>query len=221
MCRECASNAMLVPVPAESFFAQGPKPPRAPATPTSARIHSDTGTLHMRHTLGFTHAPRALRLMAGAVALIIAACGGGYGGGSGSGSTACGGAYGSPCAAPTITMTSPGATVNRTVKLSAAASAASGATVKQVDVMIDGTIVGTATASPYSVSWDSTTVSDGSHALTGKVTDNQMQTATSAALTISVKNNPVFSVTIAPAQIFPAPASSATGTASLTVKLAS
>src|SRR6266853_1760351 len=168
MCRECASNAMLVPVPAESFFAQGPKPPRAPATPTSARIHSDTGTLHMRHTLGFTHAPRALRLMAGAVA-----------------------------------------------------SAASGATVKQVDVMIDGTIVGTATAAPYTVSWDSTTVSDGSHALTGKVTDNQMQTATSAALTISVKNNPVFSVTIAPAQIFPAPASSATGTASLTVKLAS
>ena len=159
--------------------------------------------------------------MAGAVALIIAACGGGYGGGSGSGSMGCGGAYGSPCPAPTVTMTSPGATVNRTVKLSATASAASGASVKQVDVMIDGTIVGTATAAPYTVSWDSTTVSDGSHALTGKVTDNQMQTATSAAITLSVKNNPAFSVTMAAAQIFPAPSSTATGTANVTVKLAS
>jgi CHRD domain/Bacterial Ig domain len=176
----------------------------------------------MRHTLGLRHAPRALtQLMAGAVALIIAACGGGYGGGSGSVSMGCGGAYGSPCAAPTITMTSPGASVNRTVKLSATASAASGASVKQVDVMIDGTIVGTATAAPYTVSWDSTTVSDGSHALTGKITDSQSQTATSAAITIAVKNNPVFSVMLAAAQIFPAPSSSASGTANLTVKLAS
>ena len=158
--------------------------------------------------------------MAGAVALIIAACGGGYGGGSGSGSMACGGAYGGPCPAPTVTMTSPGATVNRTVKLSATASAASGASVKQVDFLVDGTIVGTATASPYSVSWDSTTVSDGNHALTGKVTDNQMQTATSPAITVKVDNNPAFSVTMAAAQIFPAPTSTATGTANVTVKLA-
>src|SRR6202030_3199859 len=96
MCRECASNPMLVPVPADSFFAHRPKPPHAPPTPTSAQIHSDTGTLHMRHTLGFTRAPRALRLMAGAVALIIAACGGGYGGRSRSGSTGCGGGHRRP-----------------------------------------------------------------------------------------------------------------------------
>src|ERR1700687_1860879 len=222
MCRECPSNAMLVPVPADSFFSHRPKPPRAPPTPTSAQTHRYTGTLHMRDTLGLQHAPRALTLlMAGAVALIIAACGGGYGGGSGSVAMGCGGAYGSPCAAPTVTMTSPGATVNRTVKLSATASAASGASVKQVDVMIDGTIVGTATAAPYTVSWDSTTVSDGSHALTGKVTDNQMATATSAAITLAVKNNPVFSVMMAAAQIFPAPGSSATGTANLSGQLAS
>jgi hypothetical protein len=157
--------------------------------------------------------------MAGAVALIIAACGG-YGGGSGSSSMGCGGAYGSPCSAPTVTMTSPGTTVNRSVTLSASAAAASGASVKQVDFLVDGTIVGTATASPYSVSWDSTTVSDGNHALTGKVTDNQMQTATSTALTVKVDNNPAFSVTMAAAQIFPAPTSTATGTANVTVKLA-
>ncbi len=133
----------------------------------------------------------------------------------------CGGAYGNPCPAPTVTVTSPGASVNRTVKLSASPSAAGSASVTRVDFMIDGAIVGTATASPYTVSWDSTSVSDGNHALTGKVTDSQSQTATSAAITIAVKNNPVFSVTMASAQISPAPSSSASGTANLTVKLAS
>ena len=177
----------------------------------------------MAHTFGLKHARRALLLMAGTLALFLSACGGGYGGGSssGSGSNGCGGAYGSACPAPTVTMTSPGATVNRSVKLTASAAAMGGASVTQVDFLIDGASVGTATAAPYTVSWDSTTVSDGNHTLTGKVTDSQSQTATSAAITVAVKNNPVFSVTLAAAQIFPAPSSSASGTANLTVKLGS
>ena len=177
----------------------------------------------MRHILGFNPAPRALLLMAGAVALILSACGGGYGGSSsaGPGSMGCGGAYGSPCPAPTLALASPGATVNRTVTLTASPAAAGSASITRVDFLIDGTIVGTASASPYTVSWDSTSVSDGNHTLTGKVTDSQSQTATSAALTVAVKNNPVFSVTMASAQIFPAPSSTATATANLTVKLAS
>ena len=154
----------------------------------------------MRHILGFNAAPRALTLlMAGAVALLLSACGGGYGGSSSSGGPAgaCGGAYGTPCPVPSVTVASPGATVNRTVTLTASASAAGTASVTRVDFLIDGAIVGTATASPYTVSWDSTSVSDGNHTLTGKVTDSQSQTATSAALTVAVKNNPVFSVTMA------------------------
>jgi CHRD domain-containing protein/Big-like domain-containing protein len=177
----------------------------------------------MAHTFGIKHARRALLLMAGTLALFLSACGGGYGGSSssGSGSNGCGGVYGSACPAPTITMTSPGATVNRSVKLTASAAAMGGASVTQLDFLIDGASVGTATAAPYTLSWDSTTVSDGNHTLTGKVTDSQSQTATSAAITVAVKNNPVFSVTLAAAQIFPAPSSSASGTANLTVKLGS
>ena len=179
----------------------------------------------MRHILGFNHAPRALTLlMAGALALILNACGGGggYGGSSsgGPGPTGCGGAYGSPCATPTVTVASPGATVDRTVTLTATPSTAGGASVTRVDFLIDGTIVGTATTSPFTVSWDSTSVTDGNHALTGTVTDSKSQTGASAAVTIAVKNNPVFSVTMAAAQISPAPSSTATGTANLTVKLA-
>ena len=177
----------------------------------------------MAHTFGLKHARRALLLMAGTLTLFLSACGGGYGGSSSSasGSNGCGGAYGSACPAPTITMTSPGASVNRSVKLTASAAAMGGASVTQVDFLIDGASVGTATAAPYTVSWDSTTVSDGNHTLTGKVTDSQSQTATSAAITVAVKNNPVFSVTLAASQIFPAPSSSASGTANLTVKLGS
>jgi hypothetical protein len=178
----------------------------------------------MRHILGFNPAPRALTLlMTGAVALLLSACGGGYGGSNsgGPGPAGCGGTYGTPCPAPTVTVASPGAPVNRTVTLTASAAAAGGASITRVDFMIDGAIVGTATASPYTVSWDSTSVSDGNHAFTGKVTDSQSQTATSAAVTIAVKNTPVFAVTMAAAQISPAPSSTATGTANLTVKLAS
>jgi hypothetical protein len=162
--------------------------------------------------------------MAGAAALLLSACGGGgYGGSSsgGPGPMGCGGAYGMPCPAPSVTVASPGATVNRTVTLNASASAAGTASVTRVDFLIDGTIVGTATASPFTVSWDSTSVTDGNHTLTGTVTDSQSHTATSTAVTIAVKNNPLFNVTMASAQISPAPNSTATGTANLTVKLAS
>jgi len=181
----------------------------------------------MRHIVRFklTLATGAL-LLTGALPLILTACGGGGGGygsssNSGASGSSCGGPYGGTCAAPTITMTAPPASVNRSVTLAAGAAAASGASVKQVDFMIDGTIVGTATAAPFTVSWDSTTVSDGSHALTGKVTDSVSQSTTSPAITITVNNNPSFTVTLAAAQIFPAPSSSATGTAGLAVKLAS
>ena len=86
-------------------------------------------------------------LVAGALSLLLAACGG-YGGSSSSvGGNGCGGGYGGgTCPPPTITMNSPGSTVNRTVALTASAAAMGSATVTRVDFMIDGTVVGTATA---------------------------------------------------------------------------
>ena len=171
----------------------------------------------MRHTT-FT------RLVAGALPLILTSCGGGYGGGGGMGTTPCGGAY-SACPPPTVTLTAPapGATVKGTVALTATASASTmnGLTVTRVDFMIDGTIVGTATTSPYTVNWNSTTVTMGNHSLTAKVTDSANGTATTPAITITVSNMAAMSVAMAPAQIFPAPGSSASGTANITVKLES
>ena len=157
---------------------------------------------------------------------VLAACGG-YGGSSYSaptaGPTSCGGTGpygGTTCPAPTINAQSPGTSVNRSVRLTASPQAPTGATVTQVEFLIDGASVGKATAAPFSVQWDSTTVADGTHTFTATVLDSQGQSGTSAALSITVNNNPAFTVAMSPAQIFPAPNSQATGTANLTVKLA-
>jgi len=185
----------------------------------------------VHHTLRFRHAlPTALLSAAAALAATLSACGGGGMGSSampmpaGAMPTGCtgsmsGGMGGMMCPAPTIKLASPGATVNRTVKLSAAAASSMGAMVMRVDFMVDGASVGMASMAPYTVSWDSTTVNDGTHTLTASVTDNMDMTATSTAVTVQVENEPGFAVSMAPAELFPAPTSGASGTAKLTAKL--
>jgi hypothetical protein len=101
----------------------------------------------------------------------------------------------------------------------ASASTANGLTVTRVDFMIDGTNVGMATTSPYTVSWNSTTVTKGSHSLTAKVTDSVNGTATTPAIMINTTGMAIAAVAMTAAQIFPAPMSQASGMADLTVKL--
>jgi CHRD domain/Bacterial Ig domain len=170
--------------------------------------------------------PVFLKLAAAALPLIVLSSCGGYGGSSysgGGGGATCGGAYGTPCPAPTVMLTAPsaGATVSKMVTLSATASAASSynVTVNHVDFMVDGAMVGTAMAAPYSVSWDSTKVANGSRSITAKVTDSVNGTATSSATVVTVQNMAVLSATMTSAEMFPAPASGATGTAHLQVNL--
>jgi len=181
----------------------------------------------MRHISALKHTRSILRLVAGALPLILTSCGGGYssGGGGGMGTNPCGGAY-SACPLPTIALTAPasGATVSGTAVMltaTAAASTMNGLTVTRVDFMIDGPIVGTAMTSPYTVSWNSTTVTKGSHSLTAKVTDSVNGTATTPAIMINTTGMAVAAVAMTAAQIFPAPSSSASGTANITVKLES
>ncbi|HEV2285616.1 MAG TPA: CHRD domain-containing protein, partial [Steroidobacteraceae bacterium] len=81
------------------------------------------------------------------------------------------------------------------------------------------TSVGTATASPYTVMWDSTKVANGSHTLTAIVTDSAHDTTTSAAVTVTVQNAAAAAAaTMSPQQLFPSPASKASGMARLTVQ---
>lgn len=96
-----------------------------------------------------------------------------------------------PPVPPTVSMTAPanGATVSGSVPLSAGADDTSG-TVTSVQFLLDGNALGAAvTAAPYAMSWDSTTVPNGSHTLAAKATNNAGQSTTSAPLTVTVSNN--------------------------------
>lgn len=93
--------------------------------------------------------------------------------------------------APTVTLTSPtaGATYNApgTVPLTATAADADGAVAK-VEYYSDATLVGTATASPFSASW--TNVPAGAYSITAKAYDNLGLTTTSVPAGITVLAGP-------------------------------
>ena len=81
-------------------------------------------------------------------------------------------------APPAVTMTAPseGATVSGTVAVQASATDDRGVT--QVEFSVDGSSIGTDTnaADGWSVSWNTTLVADGTHAVTARATDTLGQT---------------------------------------------
>ena len=91
---------------------------------------------------------------------------------------------------PTVSVTAPaaGATVSGTVTVSAAASDDDG--VAGVQFRLGATNLGAEdTSSPYSISWDTTTVGNGSYQLTAVARDSASQTTTSTAITVTVSNS--------------------------------
>jgi peptidoglycan/xylan/chitin deacetylase (PgdA/CDA1 family) len=86
-----------------------------------------------------------------------------------------------------ISLTAPpdGSTVGGTVTLSASVS---GATPDHVDFLVDGTNVGTAASTPWSVDWDSTSVADGQHTIVARALDANGNTLdTSPLVTVTVQ----------------------------------
>ena len=91
---------------------------------------------------------------------------------------------------PTVSITSPtnNATVSGTVSVSATAS--DNVAVASVQLQVDGANVGAAdTSSPYSFSWSSTSVSNGSHTLTAVAKDSAGNKTTSAGVKVTVNNS--------------------------------
>ena len=94
---------------------------------------------------------------------------------------------------PTVTMTSPAAgPVSGTINVAADATDDNGVT--KVEFFVGTTSIGVDTAAPYEVSWNSTVVGDGPHALSATATDTIGQTG-SDTIDIIVDNTPP-SVTI-------------------------
>lgn len=90
--------------------------------------------------------------------------------------------------APTVSITSPvnGATVTGTIKIVAApADAETG--VASVKFYVDGTLVGTATGSPWQTPWNTKKFAAGQHVLTAVATDRAGNSRTSVAVTVTVR----------------------------------
>lgn len=86
-------------------------------------------------------------------------------------------------------------TAPATIAMSASASDVDGSIVK-VDFLVGTTLVGSATAAPYSSAWSN--VAAGSYVLTARATDNHGATAVSAAVPIVVTSNAAPSITLRP-----------------------
>lgn len=99
--------------------------------------------------------------------------------------------------APSVSVTAPanGAHVAGTVTVSASASDNVGVT--SLQFQLDGVNLGAAiTAAPYTLSWDTTTATAGSHTLTAIASDAAGNHGTSASVTVTVDNSaPTVSVT--------------------------
>ena len=98
-------------------------------------------------------------------------------------------------ALPTVTLTAPGPGgqyfAPATISLSANAVDSDGA-IASVQFYANGTLIGTSTAAPYGMVWDS--VAGGTYALTAKATDNAGGTATSPAVNITIVGAPVINI---------------------------
>jgi hypothetical protein len=91
---------------------------------------------------------------------------------------------------PAVSITAPagGSTVSGTTAVTATASDNVG--VVSIQFQIDGANLGsTITAAPYTVTWDTTTVGNGSHQLTAVAKDAAGNTTTSAVTTVTVNNS--------------------------------
>lgn len=105
--------------------------------------------------------------------------------------------------APSVSFTSPtaGATVTGAVPIAASASDAGGSGLKEVEYYLDsvgaGSSLGKATASPFSVTWNSDLVATGSHTLWAVARDNagNASAATSVAVTVFRPVFPTVSLT--------------------------
>ncbi|MCE7053483.1 Ig-like domain-containing protein, partial [Algoriphagus sp. AGSA1] len=94
-----------------------------------------------------------------------------------------------PNSAPKVSISSPGEgegfTVGESVTITADASDADGEVAK-VDFYRDGTLLGTDSAYPYSITWGD--LPKGNHVLTAKATDDKGATAVSSAVSITVSD---------------------------------
>src|SRR5437762_702874 len=118
----------------------------------------------------------------------------------------------------TVTAPASGSTVSGTVPVTASVTAFGALSVRGVQFKLDGSNLGAEdTTAPYSVAWDTTTASNGSHSLTAVARDAAGNRTTSAPVAVTVSNGAPADMT-PPAVSITSPASGArvSGTVTMT-----
>jgi hypothetical protein len=89
---------------------------------------------------------------------------------------------------PVVSVVSPaaGGVLRGVTSLQASASSSVG--ISRVDYLVNGAVVASSTASPFSASWDSTTFGDGVVTVTARATDTSGVSSTSDPVTATVSN---------------------------------
>lgn len=90
--------------------------------------------------------------------------------------------------APTVSLTAPASDATVTGNATLSASASDNVGVSRVEFLVDGVVVGTDTTSPFSLTWASSNVANGGHALAAKAYDAAGNVGTSASRNITVSN---------------------------------
>jgi len=121
--------------------------------------------------------------------------------------------------APTVSaVQAPAATVNRVVTLTLTASDNVGVT--EVRFFVDGMLLGSDSAAPYAIDWDTAGEAEGDHDLTAEAEDAAGNVATSAAATVTVANVLSFSVASRGEEEVPVVNTAATAQADFTINVA-
>ena len=90
---------------------------------------------------------------------------------------------------PTVSLTAPAAGASLSGIVTVSASATDDVGVDHVDFLVDGTtVIGQAVSTPYSIAWDSRTVSVGSHTLSAKAYDASGNSAVTPARSVTVRD---------------------------------
>ena len=105
---------------------------------------------------------------------------------------------------PSIAITSPtaGSTVTGTVTVQSSASDTGGSGVKEVEYYLDGlggVSLGTVTAAPFSVAWNTDTVATGTHTIWAVARDHAGNVSSAASVAVSVFRPTLAALTLSPA----------------------
>jgi hypothetical protein len=98
---------------------------------------------------------------------------------------------------PTVSVTTPRAGTSLSASTTLTASATDNVGVTRVEFYVDGKLIATDTASPYTTTWNPATVALGTHSITAEAYDQAGNSATSSAVSIKVTDTtaPVASIT--------------------------